>query len=147
MSAAAALKALLAALLATALILLLLPLFVGLLFISALLFYPLSLIVALILLVVAALLPQTGRDVSASSKPTSAPYALLKTSLVIVGSALLVITLLYAITYVSTLFPTGGTPALIILLVSEWIAVAIFVLFAALPLYKTIREWWGNRLN
>jgi hypothetical protein len=144
MSAAAALKALLAALLATALILLLLPLFVGLLFASALLFYPLLLIVALILLVVAALLPQTGRDVSASSKPTSAPYALLKTLLVIVGSALLLITLLYAITYVSTLFPTGGTPALIILQVSEWVAVAIFVLFAALSLYKTIREWWGK---
>jgi len=142
MSASAALKALLAALLAIALILLLLPVFAGLLFVSAILFYPLIVILVLVLAMVAALLPQTRRSVSADSKPTSSPYALLKTLVIIVGSALLVIALLYAITYVSSLFPSGGTPANIILLVSEWVAVAIFILFTALSLYKTIREWW-----
>jgi len=142
MSASAALKALLAALLAIALILLLLPVFAGLLFVSAILFYPLIVILALILAMVAALLPQTRRSVSADSKPISAsPYALLKTLVIIVGSALLVIALLYAITYVSSLFPSGGTPVNIILLVSEWVAVAIFILFTALTIHRTIREW------
>jgi len=146
MSASAALKALLAALLAIALILLLLPVFAGLLFVSAILFYPLIVIVVLVLAIVAAFLPQTRKSVSANSKPTSAPYALLKTLVIIVGSALLIITLLYAMIYVSSLFPSGGTAANIILLVSEWVAVVIFILFTALTIYRTIREWWKKSL-
>ena len=143
MSASAALKALLAALLAIALILLLLPVFAGLLFVSAILFYPLIVILVLVLAMVAALLPQTRRSVSADNKPTStSPYALLKTLVIIVGSALFIITLLYAMIYVSSLLPSGGTPANIILLVSEWVAVVIFILFTALTIYRTIREWW-----
>jgi len=144
MSGEATLNTVLAALLATTLILLLLPVFTGLLFVLALLFYPLLVILVILVLIsltIAPLLLQTRMSGSVNSR-SSAPYALLKTLLVIVGSALLIITLLYVITYVSSLFPSGGTAANIILLVSEWVAVAIFILFTALSLHRTIREWW-----